>query len=180
MTQAPTSTQAPRKATDADINAIVELVNSTYRPADGSASWTNETSFMSGDRTDVNQVQAMLLNPNAVILLRFDGDKLVACVQVEKIEEAAKIGLLTVRIENQQQGLGHDLLAAAENYALIDFCVQEIRMHVLMMRAELIDFYIRRGYKKTGIIRPYPANAGFGIPLKANLQFEVLTKTMGT
>jgi len=50
---------------------------------------------------------------------------------------------------------------------------------VIDVRAELIAFYQRRGYRRTGIKKPFPyGDERFGIPKRDDLQFEVLEKTL--
>lgn len=167
---------AIRLANSSDIQNIAELVNLTYRPSDANISWTNESSYMKGNRISDEHIRDILLNPNAVILVAYEDQTLMGCVMIEKMESTAKIGMLTIRIEFQKQGFGKQLLGVAENYAFKRFLAKDIRMHVLTVRTELIDFYVRRGYQRTGIIHPYPVKAGFGLPLIDNLEFEVLTK----
>ncbi|CAM5452909.1 GNAT family N-acetyltransferase OS=Rhodanobacter lindaniclasticus OX=75310 GN=B1991_03585 PE=4 SV=1 [Rhodanobacter lindaniclasticus] len=46
-----------------------------------------------------------------------------------------------------------------------------------MQREELIALDVRRGYRRTGEQRPFPyGDERFGIPRRADLRFEVLTK----
>jgi hypothetical protein len=50
---------------------------------------------------------------------------------------------------------------------------------VLAQRAELIAWYERRGYRRTGQTRPFPyGNARFGLPKRPDLVFVVLAKAL--
>ena len=49
-------------------------------------------------------------------------------------------------------------------------------MVVVSSRRELISFYLRRGYRKTGSIMDYPLSQGAGIPKNPVLKIEVLEK----
>lgn len=159
-----------------DIPAIIELVNASYRPKNPNSSWTNESKIVSGSRINHQQAAALIQNPNNALLLGFHNAELITCVLVEKTLDSAKIGLLTVAIQHQQQGIGKQTLLVAENYIAKNLNLNKINMNVLLMRKELIDFYCRHGYKKTGIVKPYPENLGVGKPLIENLEFEILEK----
>ena len=55
-----------------------------------------------------------------------------------------------------------------------------MRMTVIEQRAELIAWYERRGYQRTGEYRPFPyGDERFGIPRRDDLRFEWLVKTLG-
>ena len=45
--------------------------------------------------------------------------------------------------------------------------LRQMVMWVLDARSELIDFYSRRGYVKTGIVEEYPFDLHVGTPLRA-------------
>ena len=54
--------------------------------------------------------------------------------------------------------------------------VTKFIMVVVSQREELIAFYERRGYKKTGEILEYPVHLNVGIPAVAGLTIEYLEK----
>ena len=50
-------------------------------------------------------------------------------------------------------------------------------MTVIRQRPELIAWYERRGYRRTGENRPFPyGNPRFGLPTRDDLVFDVLKK----
>jgi hypothetical protein len=52
-------------------------------------------------------------------------------------------------------------------------------MTVIDLRAELIAWYERRGYRRTGEYRPFPyGDARFGLPKRDDLRFEWLVKDL--
>jgi len=52
-------------------------------------------------------------------------------------------------------------------------------MTVIVQRAELIAWYERRGYVRTGERKPFPyGDERFGLPLRDDLEFEVLRKAL--
>ena len=52
-----------------------------------------------------------------------------------------------------------------------------IYMSVISVRHELIAWYERKGYFKTGETKPFPVDERFGIPTQ-NLEFEILEKIL--
>ncbi|MBI3903515.1 MAG: hypothetical protein HY306_11355 [Nitrosomonadales bacterium] len=67
-------------------------------------------------------------------------------------------------------------MQAAEELAHAEWNIEKIRMQVITLRDELIAYYERRGYRRTGEIKPFPADPKFGLPRIAGLRFEVLEK----
>lgn len=165
-----------RAAGSADAMAIADLVNRAYRPEAGEAGWTHESGLVSGLRTSPDQVEAALARPQSVILVVAGTAGIVACVHVEKSGVAASIGMLAVAPARQGQGLGDRMLAEAERHAVRMFGVAKLTMTVVAPRAELLAFYERRGYRKTGVVAAYPAAQGVGTPLTPGLTIETLEK----
>ena len=55
-----------------------------------------------------------------------------------------------------------------------------MQMTVIDCREELMAFYERRGYARTGIKKPFPyGDERFGIPRRDDLRFEVMEKPLG-
>lgn len=53
-------------------------------------------------------------------------------------------------------------------------------MTVISVRSELIAWYARRGYQRTGERAPFPyGDARFGEPKRDDLEFVVLQKSIG-
>ena len=54
-----------------------------------------------------------------------------------------------------------------------------MRMTVIDLRDALIAFYERRGYRRTGVYKPFPyGDERFGVPRRDDLRFEVLEKPL--
>ena len=70
-------------------------------------------------------------------------------------------------------------LAEAERIVRETWRLPAMRMTVIDSRAELIAFYERRGYSRTGIKKPFPyGDERFGIPKRDDLRFEILEKPL--
>jgi len=67
------------------------------------------------------------------------------------------------------------MLQKAEEYALKILGLSSFIMLVVADREELIEFYMRRGYKKIAKIIDYPRNLNVGTP-KKDLQVIYLAK----
>jgi ribosomal protein S18 acetylase RimI-like enzyme len=71
------------------------------------------------------------------------------------------------------------VLAEAERIVREAWGCDAMRMTVIDVRDELIAFYERRGYRRTGIKKPFPyGDARFGLPKRDDLRFEILEKPL--
>lgn len=165
-------------ATAADLPALVALVNSAYRGESSRQGWTTEADLIDGTRTDEATVQAQLENPAAIILKCEESDgTLLGCVYLEALAEGGLyVGMVTVRPDQQARGIGKRLLAAAEDRAR-QLKSRFLRMTVIAVRAELLAWYERQGYRRTGGTEAFPEGEPFGI-LRQPLVLLVLEKEM--
>lgn len=168
-----------RLATTLDAEAIAQLVNNAYRPTSGASGWTHESDFVSGSRTTTAQVVELMSKPDSVVIVGFKKAVLVACVHVEKYSNTSHLGMLAVSPDTQGAGVGKQILAHAEQYASTHFNAQKFILVVVSARHELIAFYLRRGYQKTGAVMDYPLSAGAGTPKNADLKIEILERSVG-
>jgi ribosomal protein S18 acetylase RimI-like enzyme len=168
-----------REARADDAEAIVVLVESAYRGDASRAGWTTEADMLDGRRTDAGDVLAQIERPLSRILLAERAGRLVACAHVAVEDGAGYFGMFSVEPGLQGGGVGKAVLAEAERIARDDFGVASMRMTVIDIRDELIGFYERRGYRRTGIKKPFPyGDERFGLPKRDDLQFEVLEKPL--
>lgn len=165
-----------RTANKPDAEAIAQLVNKSYRPETGTAGWTHESDLVFGNRTSVGQVEEVILKSDSVIFVGIKGSEIAACVHVEKDGSYSHIGMLAVNPKLQGAGAGKQMLALAEKYATESFGSEKFIINVVSSRSELIAFYLRRGYRKTGTVQDYPLSAGVGTPKFSNLKIEVFEK----
>lgn len=163
-----------RAATAGDVAALHPLIERAYRGETAKAGWTHEADLLFDDRTSADELAALIADPDRVILLAHDGDRLIGCVQVARAgDDLAYLGMLTVEPSLQAAGLGRRLLAAAEAEAVARFAARRMEMTVIHRRAELIAWYERRGYAPTGETRPFPV-----APPRPELDFVVLEKPL--
>jgi ribosomal protein S18 acetylase RimI-like enzyme len=105
--------------------------------------------------------------------------ELLACAHVAVEDGAGYFGMFSVRPNLQGAGIGKAVLSEAERIAHDEWRVPTMRMTVIDIRDELIAFYERRGYRRTGIKKPFPyGDERFGVPKRDDLRFEVLEKIL--
>lgn len=168
-----------RAASEDDIGAIVALVTSAYRGEASRAGWTTEADLLDGNRIDPEVLRGDIRRDRSRVLLASRAGELVGCAHVAVEDGAGYFGMFAVRPVLQGGGLGKAVLAEAERIARDEWGQAMMRMTVIDLRGELIAWYERRGYRRTGIKKPFPAvDPRFGIPKRGDLRFEVLEKAL--
>ncbi|MFG3029879.1 GNAT family N-acetyltransferase [Streptomyces sp. NPDC048253] len=168
-----------RDAVDADVDALVALIESAYRGDASRAGWTTEADILQGQRTDPDGVLAVIKAPDSRLLTVEQQGRIVACCQLEHRGDHAYFGMFAVRPAVQGGGLGRTVMAEAERQARENWGVTEMHMTVISVREDLIAWYERRGYRRTGRMTPFPyGDERFGIPQRDDLRFELLVKEL--
>jgi ribosomal protein S18 acetylase RimI-like enzyme len=173
-----------RAATHADTPALVALVESAYRGEASKQGWTTEADMLDGRRTGADDIEACIARAQSRIVIAehtgADGTpELLACAHVAVEDGAGYFGMFSVRPNLQGAGIGKAVLNEAERIVRDEWKVPAMRMTVIDIRDELIAFYERRGYRRTGIKKPFPyGDERFGVPKRDDLRFEVLEKIL--
>ena len=166
-----------RFATSADVDDVVSLVESAYRGETSRAGWTTEADLLGGQRTDRDEIADVIADAKARLLLCLRDGQLAGCVLARLQGGEGYIGMLAVRPTEQGSGVGRQLLREAEKTLGRKFGASSAHMTVIRQRTELIAWYERRGYHRTGKTEPFPyGNPRFGVPNRADLEFLVLEK----
>ena len=189
-----------REATLSDITAVIELVHSAYRGETSRAGWTTEADLLDGNRTDASIVQADIRAVGSVILLAYRmqpqerlvkknhietsanlaTDELLACCHLKDEDgDHAYFGMFAVRPDCQGNGIGRVVLAEAERRAVTGWHCSMLRMLVIRQRVDLIAWYMRLGFARTGETKPFPyGDERFGLPKRPDLEFVELAKSL--
>ncbi|MFC7307950.1 GNAT family N-acetyltransferase [Streptomyces monticola] len=168
-----------RDATYTDVDALVQLIESAYRGDTSRAGWTTEADILEGQRTDPEGVRDVIKCPDSRLLVVERDGAAVACCQLEHRGDAAYFGMFAVSPALQGGGLGKVIIAEAERTARESWGVREMQMTVISVREDLIAWYERRGYRRTGKMTPFPyGDERFGIPQRDDLEFELLVKAL--
>ncbi|KAM0296205.1 hypothetical protein HYE67_008095 [Fusarium culmorum] len=187
-----------RPATTLDIPPLLSLIVSAYRGPESRAGWTTEADLLADERISPSALEAKITDPNGLVLLAFKSTPsstgtstpesgsedassgLVACCEiVRKDDERAYFGLFAVSPKLQAGGIGRQVLQQAEEYAKKEWGTKIMTMTVIWTRDELIAWYMRRGYARTGEKSPFPyAELYNGKALRDDLYFDHLEKAL--
>lgn len=165
-----------RPASPADIASIVVLVNSAYRGGTGKQSWTNEADLLDGQRTDEEEITRIMQSEDSMFLLCQLGGETIASVHLEQHKEGAYIGMLAVNPLMQSRGIGKRLMEEAESIAKHKWAASKMVLVVITLRHDIIAFYERHGYVRTGRTLPFPTSEKYGIQKVPGLLLEYLEK----
>ena len=168
-----------RPANHADIPALVALVTSAYRGDVSRQGWTTEADLLDGQRIDPDVLARDIGRARSRILVAERAGEMLAYAHVAEEDGAGYFGMFSVRPDLQGGGVGKAMLAESERIAREEWQLPTMRMTVIDIRDELIAFYERRGYARTGIKKPFPyGDERYGIPKREDLRFEILEKPL--
>ena len=168
------------KAEFSDSQAIAGLINSAYRGESSRKGWTTEADILDGLRTTTAEVGKLIKRDDAFVLIGVFNDEIVATVCCECQELAFKstshFGMIAVKPSLQNKGYGKSLIKAAEAMTLREWRVVGFHMAVISIRHELIAFYERLGYKRTGEFVDFPVKSDLWQPKVDGLNLQYLAK----
>src|SRR5215471_15414092 len=168
-----------QRVTERDLTEVVDLTNLAFR---GELGWTIESKYIEGQRIDLEMLRENLSeHPNGPLLIwRDEGNSaLLGSVWLEPKDGADwYMGLLAVRPDRQGAQLGRRMLEASEA-AMRERGAKKVVISVVNVRDRLIGWYERRGYVRTGEMKPFPyGDERVGRPLRDDLEFVVLEKAL--
>lgn len=166
------------RAESVDAVELAELINSAYRGESSRQGWTTEADLLDGRRTDISDIRRLIATADSVILLCRDQADLLGSVHLQKTGQNVQIGMLAVRPSMQGRGIGKRLLRAAEAEACQLWSATCLSMAVIPCRTELMAFYERCGYRRTGTIKEFPVNPLMWTPKVPGLTLELLEKRL--
>jgi ribosomal protein S18 acetylase RimI-like enzyme len=133
-----------RKATEADADALVGVINRAFAV---------ELKFFSTERID--RAETLEHFRKGTFLIAEVGGQIAGCVYVSARDARGYFGLLAVEPDHQGVGLGRKLIEDAEEFCRNAGCgVMEI--YVLNHRTELPPLYEKLGYSVAGTEEPNP------------------------
>jgi len=139
-------TRTVRRGRESDIPRIAELINLAFEI---------EKDFVRGERTTVADLETMAKHGSFLVVDHADGS-LAATLHLSIRGPVGGFSMLSVHPDLQGHGLGRRMVAVAELVCEAEGC-DRVQIEVVSAREELIPFYQRLSYTKTGT-RPFPHN----------------------
>lgn len=181
-----------RIATSNDAPKLQRLLEAAFRAEDSRKDWTADMALNERFRMDLSEVMQMIAKFDSTILIATtttttdngdgdneDGDAFVACCGLQKRgPNLARFGPFAVDTQQQQRGIGRRVLAYAEDYCRRTLDVQRLEMNVLSTRPQLIAWYMRCGYRKTGAWEPFPYDRFEDLALPEDLRLVMFEKDL--
>jgi ribosomal protein S18 acetylase RimI-like enzyme len=156
-----------RYATQADVHAIVMLIERAYRGPETAGSWVSEAHLLKGPRTSDSEISGLIaLHDSKFLLAEIDG-RIAGCCLVQKTgqtecaggdigKSGAYFGMFAIDPTISSTGLGKIVIAEAERRVRELWGAKAMVMTVINLRDKLIEYYQRRGYRLTGATLPFP------------------------
>jgi len=166
------------KAHKLDAESLTALINSAYRGEVSRTGWTTEADLLEGRRTDSEEILSLMAHDDSMFIVCKAGSELQGSIHLHNTEKGVHIGMFAVNPNLQGRGIGKALLEAAELAAQQSWSANRFIMEVISCRHELIAFYERRGYQRTGISKAFPVNPSLWMPKVSDLALVVLEKTL--
>lgn len=160
MMVAMSSTPLPvRPATVDDAEAVAALVHAAYRSEESRRGWTTEADLVAGQRADAGMIRHLVERADDEVLVAVGDDGLpYACCHLQRRDGTAYLGMFAVRPRRQGGGVGRGMLAAAERWARDRWGSTTLEITVLNHRPELLAWYERCGFARTGEEHAFPSD----------------------
>ena len=163
---------------------MAAFVNRAYRGAAAREGWAHEADLLDGQRTDAATLAAELAGSGTILVMRAAEDgAMLACVATHPVRAPGGgtncyFGMLAVDPHRQGRGIGRRLVDIIEARARAAGCVA-VECAVIQLRATLVAWYERLGYRRTGRVEPFPyGDERFGLPRRDDLHLVVLEKPL--
>lgn len=171
-----------RMATPADAAQLQELVQSAFRAEDSRERWTGDTELSKKFHVGVDEIMVNInKTDSATLMATNDSGVLVGSLEVSKRgNDLARLSMLAVDHRHHRGGIGHQVLAHAEDYCRREWGVKKLGLNALSTREELIAWYERCGFRKTGDLSPFPRDRFADLTLPEDLCFVELEKDLNT
>jgi ribosomal protein S18 acetylase RimI-like enzyme len=162
-----------RYARQADVPALVALIERAYRSPDTAGSWVSEAHLLKGPRTSEDEIATLISREDTRFLIAEIGGKIAGCCLLQGLSRdteetpataplprgdinAAYFGMFAIEPNTHGAGLGKLVIAEAERRVQDLWDANQMVMTVINLRTALIAWYERRGYHITGATLPFP------------------------
>ncbi|KAK5998063.1 hypothetical protein PT974_00434 [Cladobotryum mycophilum] len=163
-----------RIATPDDAPQLQQLVQSAFRAHDSRLDWTGNMELASHFKIEVEEVMSNITKPDMDAAAA-----LVATIEVSKCgTDVGRLSMIAVDPGCQRGGVGRQVLAYAEDYCHRTWGVAQFSLNALSTRKALVEWYMRRGYRKTGETSPFPRERFSNLALPDDMCFIELEKDL--
>lgn len=159
---------------EAAVEQLLQLINSAYRGTEGAGRWTTEHHLVVGDRITRQGLLKVIADPAITLFTGVEEEKLVACIAAKHRSETVEFGTFAVAPHLHGRGLGKIMLAHAEAYAR--GLAKTFQVCVVAQNTQLVEFYLKRGYRDDNIFLDYPKAEEVGVPKRPDLRLKLLSK----
>ena len=164
-----------------DAPQLQHLVQSAFRSKDTRDDWTGHLELASHFRVSIDEIETNIAKSDMVTLVAYLEDPAVAVGTVEVAAHSGNVGRLSMVAVDpglQQGGVGRQVLAYAEKYCHQIWGSDKFSLNALSTRKALIEWYLRRGYRKTGETSPFPRDKFPELDLPEDMCFIELEKNL--
>jgi ribosomal protein S18 acetylase RimI-like enzyme len=165
-------------ASIADAPRVAALIERAYRGSTAAKGWTNESDLLTGPRSSVTEVEALIRHPESRFVMALANGEVVGTALLQKQHEGAYFGMFAIDPELQSGGVGKMVIARCESDAVQLWNAAWLRLTVISLRHELIGWYERRGFQRTGEREPFPFDTATGA-LRTDFDLVVMQKRLG-
>jgi len=176
-----------RYARQSDTPTLVALIERAYRSEDTAGSWNSEAHLLKGPRTNDDEISTLISREDSRFLIAEAGGRIAGCCLVQGLSDpnrnwssadgpadrdfgtssignvnAAYFGMFAIDPAIHGGGLGKRIIAESERRVQDLWGANQMVMTVINLRAELIGWYQRRGYRLTGATLPFPFSDSTG------------------
>jgi ribosomal protein S18 acetylase RimI-like enzyme len=160
-----------RPATIDQAPLIQSLITNGFRASDTRANWTGDSTRILNETfsiplsaietaitSDTGMFMLVFTNTTTTTTISSQEEEIVGCFNLaQKSASKASIAWFVIAHNFQQVGVGRRVLAYAEKYArTIMSDVEVLELNALSSREELISWYERCGYVRTGLVVAFP------------------------
>jgi ribosomal protein S18 acetylase RimI-like enzyme len=150
-----------RIATTDDAPRIRDLIHAAFRFTDASIDWIGSPELAKTFDIPIEVILKRITAPDNVFLVSSntpDGP-IIGCVNVfKKTPDYGRLALLAIDPALQRSGLGKKMVVIGEEHLTREFGVENIGLNALQTRKELIKWYEKQGYVRTGAITELPTD----------------------
>lgn len=159
---------------------IRDLIQAAFRADDSRANWTADPEMNRRFTISLEEVTSKINMSNAVYIIAASSDgagPIVACIGVAELKpKVGRLSYLAVHPDKHRLGLGKQILRYAEEYCRSKLGANKLSLNALSTREQLLSWYQRNGFQKTGELVPFPVKEIDGLVLPEGLSFVEMEK----